>query len=119
MAVPSAVSWAVARRLMSVQWGGASVQKLTWPGVMGEPLVDVTVAVRVTAVPCLTVATGAPAEVMARVVAVGLWARADGAARQRSTRAVRAVRSLGVVQGRRGLWERMNIGVRCLGARWI
>ena len=54
---------------MSVQCGGVAEQKLTWPGVTGLPPA-VTIAVRVTTVPCLIAVAGAPEAVTARVVFV-------------------------------------------------
>src|SRR5580704_10981245 len=57
-------------RWMSVQNLAVASQKLTWPGVTGVPPV-MTVAVRVTTLPCATVVTTFPPEVTDSVVIVG------------------------------------------------
>ncbi len=79
---------------MSVQWATDASQKLTCPTVMGiEPAL--TVAVRVTTLPCCTVATVLPFEVSARVVAVAAGAAETGCAMPQNVRKTTPARTAG------------------------
>src|ERR1700733_14229163 len=62
---------------MSVQNLAVASQKLTWPGATGV-LPAITVAARVTTLPCATVATAFPPEVTDSVVIVGAGAAHAG-----------------------------------------
>src|ERR1700686_400930 len=69
VAVPALVNCAVPSRWMSVQDFAVASQKLIWPDATGV-LPAMTVAVNVTTVPDVTVATAFPAEVTDSVVVV-------------------------------------------------
>src|SRR3984893_19303988 len=69
VAVPALVDWGVPRIWVSVQDFAVASQKLIFPGATGV-LPVMTVAVSVTTVPDVTVATAFPAEVTDNIVVV-------------------------------------------------